>query len=129
MSTLILIYFGRPQLGHKIKTNFTTFQTVDPEISSILIIYKRVGNSFNITFYVWLFKKNIVVVFFSLSKFHYLFAFISWQWAIMCIVIICWPVHDAINFQIKLSFLIKLLSYITKESGQKQKYLNNEMSF
>ena len=31
---LVLIYFGRPQLGHTIKTNFITFQTVDPETYS-----------------------------------------------------------------------------------------------
>ena len=34
------IYFGRPQLRHTIKTNFRTFQTVDPEICSILILCK-----------------------------------------------------------------------------------------
>ena len=33
------INFGRPQLGHIIKINS---QTVDPEIYSILISYKRV---------------------------------------------------------------------------------------
>ena len=33
---LVLIYFSRPRLGHTIKTKFT-FQTVDPEICSILI--------------------------------------------------------------------------------------------
>ena len=42
VSTLVLIYFGRPQLGHTIKTNLTKFQTVDPEIWSILNFYKYV---------------------------------------------------------------------------------------
>ena len=33
VSTLFLIYFGRPQLGHTINVNFTTFQAVDPKMS------------------------------------------------------------------------------------------------
>ena len=36
--TLVLIYFGRPRLGHTTKT----FQIVDLEICSILMFYKRV---------------------------------------------------------------------------------------
>ena len=42
VSTLVLTHFGRPALGHTIKTNFITFQTVDLEICSILIFYKSV---------------------------------------------------------------------------------------
>ena len=42
VSTLVLIYFGRLRLGHAIKTNPITFQTVDPEMCSILLFYKRV---------------------------------------------------------------------------------------
>ena len=42
--TLVLIYFGRPPLGHTIKTNFKTFQTVDLEIFSIFIFHKRAWN-------------------------------------------------------------------------------------
>ena len=42
VSTLVLIYFGRAPLGHLIKTNFITFQTVDPDIFSIFILYKKV---------------------------------------------------------------------------------------
>ena len=39
---LVLIYFGTPQLKYIVKTNFITFQTVNPEVCSILISYKRV---------------------------------------------------------------------------------------
>ena len=35
-STLVLKYFDRPRLGHAIKTNFITFQTVGPKICLIL---------------------------------------------------------------------------------------------
>ena len=41
VSTLDLMYFGRPQLEHTIKARFITFQTVDLEIWSILIFYKK----------------------------------------------------------------------------------------
>ena len=45
----------------------------------------------------------------------------------MCIVIVCFPDCDAINFEIILSFLIKPFSYMTKkEPARKFKYLGNE---
>ena len=37
----------------------------------------------------------------------------------MCILIICFTVYDAINFEFKFSFLIKPFPYMTKMSGQK----------
>ena len=37
VSTLVLIHFGRPQLGHKIKTKCKKFQAADLEVCSILI--------------------------------------------------------------------------------------------
>ena len=42
VSTLVLIYFGRPPLGRVIKANFSSFQTVVPEICSIWIFNNRV---------------------------------------------------------------------------------------
>ena len=39
--TLVLIYFCRPPLGDTIKTNFVTQHTVDLEICSIFVFYKR----------------------------------------------------------------------------------------
>ena len=46
----------------------------------------------------------------------------------MCIVIIYFPVCDVINFEIGLSFLIKLFPHMTNK-GQRIKYLKNEKSF
>ena len=37
VSTLVLIYFGSPQLKHTIKTNCINVQTVDPDTWSVLI--------------------------------------------------------------------------------------------
>ena len=47
----------------------------------------------------------------------------------MCFAIICLPGCDVINFEINLIMLIKLFLYMTKKSGQKFKYLENEKSF
>ena len=47
----------------------------------------------------------------------------------ICIVIICWPVCDVINFEINHSFLIQPFFYVTNSSGQKCKYLKNEKGF
>ena len=47
----------------------------------------------------------------------------------MCIVIVCEPSRDVINFEINLIFLIKPFSYMTNKSRQKLKYLENEKSF
>ena len=51
-----LLYFGKPQLGHTTKTNSITFQTVDLEICSILIFYKRSGTTFFTIFCMRFFK-------------------------------------------------------------------------
>ena len=45
---------------------------------------------------------------------------------LMCIVIIYFPVYDVINFEVKLSFLIKSFFCMTKKSVQKFEYLKNE---
>ena len=47
----------------------------------------------------------------------------------MCIIIICCPVFDVINFEVNLNLLIKPFFYITKKSWQKFKYLENKKSF
>ena len=47
----------------------------------------------------------------------------------MCVVIVCFPGWDVINFEINLIFLIKTFWYMTKKSRQKRKYLQNENSF
>ena len=41
ISTLVLIYFDSPRLGHTIKTNPVKFQAVDPEISSNLFFSEK----------------------------------------------------------------------------------------
>ena len=47
----------------------------------------------------------------------------------MCMVIICFPLCDFMNFEIRFSFLIKPFSYITKKSRQKFEYLEKRNLF
>ena len=47
----------------------------------------------------------------------------------ICILIICCPVFDVINFEIKLSFFRKSFFYITKKSAQKYKYPITKRAF
>ena len=47
----------------------------------------------------------------------------------MCIDIVCWPDFDFINFEVNLFFLINSFFYLTQESRQKCKHLENENSF
>ena len=119
-STLALIYFHKPRLGNAIKTNFIAFQTADPEICSILIFLKRVWE-FSNPFCVWFFKRNIShVVFYEVPNFIVWLSLVLEILGNRCIVIICCPVCDVINFEIHHSFLIKPLFYITKKSGTKK---------
>ena len=41
VSTLVLMRFGMPPLGHSIKTNFIAFQIFDLQIHSLLTFYKK----------------------------------------------------------------------------------------
>ena len=85
---------------------------------------KGSGTSFSTTFGVWFFKENISrISFYWLTKSDSLVAFICWDTGQLCIVIICCPASDVINFEINRSFLINSFFYIIKESERKSKYL------
>ena len=47
----------------------------------------------------------------------------------MCIIIVCFPSCEVVNFEINFAFLIKSFFYMTKNSKQKIKYPENEKSF
>ena len=44
VNKLVLIHFGRSRLGETIKTNFKTYQNVDPEIRPMLFFYEGAWN-------------------------------------------------------------------------------------
>ena len=60
-NTLILIYFGKLQLGHTIKTNSKIFQTLYPDIYSIFFM-KGYGTSFSITHFKYAFSRKIFLL-------------------------------------------------------------------
>ena len=101
--------FCTPRLGHTIKTRFIAFQTVDPGISSILIIYKRVWNQLPHHILGMISRKTFLQLYSIKSP-----NFIVWLGLFleilgnMCIMFTCCPVCDGINFEINNSFLIKL---------------------
>ena len=69
---------------------------------------ERSGISLPVSFSAWFLKKNVsLVMFYYLTKFHCLTAFTSWDIDKICIVIVCSPGRDVINFKINLIFLIK----------------------
>ena len=84
-----------------------------------MIFWKRVLKEFHQHILLWLLKKNIIL--YSLNWPN----FIIWLplfFAVMsniCIVIVCFPCYDVINFKDELNFLIKPFFFKTKNSGQK----------
>ena len=114
--TLNLTYFGRPRVGHTIKT-FIAFQTADPEICIILIFCKKVWD--------WLLHHTLSMIFKKSISHVKLYSFIVCLPLLlvilgnMCILTICCLVCDVINFEINLSFFIKPFSYMIKKVGTK----------
>ena len=76
---------------------------------------KRSKTSLPTSFSVKFLKRNISHLI-SLTEFHCLKAFTSWDigWYVHCIYLL--PVYDVVKFEIYLSFLIKTFSYMTKKS-------------
>ena len=78
VKTLVLVYFGRPQLGQAIKTHYETLELI--QRYAWLWFYKKgFGTSFSTIFYERIFKKiNSHVAFYQLAaKSHLLLAFTS----------------------------------------------------
>ena len=125
-STLMSIYLGSPQLGQTIKTNYIKFQTVDPEICSVSVFWRRARD--------WFLHHILCMIFWD--KYFSFYLLLTDQMLSDClyflrywIIIISFPVDDVINFESNLSFLIKSFSYMTKRVRTKFKYLKNEKSF
>ena len=119
VSTLVLIYFSKAQLEHTMKTAFKPFQTVNPEMCSILNFY--IFNSF---IFKMIFQKKYFSCYvlltdqISLSCFFYLRDIGQY---VYCNFLL--SSCDVINFEINNRFLNKPLFCITKKSERKCKYL------
>ena len=96
--------------------------------------HRKMGQAWKISLFTYFFlkhtkfpiKKKLVTIFRTLYSVQ-LPNIIDWLPLLLeilgnvCIVIICYPVCDVINFEIKVSFAIKPFSYVTKKSRQKFK--------
>ena len=67
VSNLVLIYFCRPRLGHTAKTNLITFHTVDPEIYSILIFYRRGQGLVSSAHFVYDFSRKLFLMLYPIN--------------------------------------------------------------
>ena len=109
VSTLVLIYFGRPWIGHTVKINFITFQAFDLEIRSIFILNKVCLGLVSPPYFLCNFSRNIFLMLYSINWPNFT-AWLSLFLEIlgnMFVVIIRCLVCDIINFEIYYSFLIK----------------------
>ena len=113
VSSLVLKYLGRLRLGYTTKTNFMTFQTVEPEIYWILIfLWKGLGlASHQILCFL---KKNIFyVIFYQLTQFHSLVVFTSGD------------IGQYVYYDYLLSSLCDVIKYEITESEFMELTMNN----
>ena len=128
VSTLVLIYFNRTRLGHTIKTNCIKFQiSVD---LSFEFLEKGLGLVSPPRFVYHFLRKTFVIL--SSINWPNLIAWLTVLPEIlgdMCILVVCFAVHNVINLKLNLAFLSSCFSVWLKRSGLKFKYLKNEKSF
>ena len=87
---------------------------------------KRSGTTLPTSFLVWFLKKNIShVIFCELTK-CYCLNWFTWILSNACLVIICFLLDDAINFEINLSFLSSHSPTWLEKLEQNFEYLKNE---
>ena len=118
VKTLVLVYFGRPQLGQAIKTHYETLELI--QRYAWLWFYKKgFRTSFSTIFYEWIFKKiNSHVAFYQLTtKSHLLIAFTSRDTGQYVYLFLSFCRHKFWNLPL-LSY--QGLSYMTKNSDQKE---------
>ena len=77
--SLVSISFESPRLAKQWKQNIWNFRILIQKYADFCIFKKESGNSFSTKFCVWFFKKNVSqVIFYYLTKFHYVIVFTSW---------------------------------------------------
>ena len=109
---------------------WSLFWPLLPYIKLFLKNKKKSGTSYPASFSAQFLKKNVSqVIFYQLTKFHFLIVSTSWDIGQYVYCNYLRPICEVISFKINLSFLIKLFFYITKKLGQKYKYFKNEKNF
>ena len=127
ISALVLVCFSIPRLGHATKTNCMKLQTTF-RLFRLFFLKKWSGTNFSTTYCAW---KKMLTILHSISWANVI---VWWPFFLevsgnMCIIIVCCPVCDVINFEIYLSFFTKPFSLLTQNSEQKLKYTKNKKSF
>ena len=99
--------------------------------SQFSFFWKGSETNFYTTWFAHDFSRKIILILHSINWPH----FIVWLSLLLkilgniCIKIVCYSACDVIKYQINLIFLIKPFRYMTKNSRQNLKYLENEKSF
>ena len=127
--SFVSISFESPRHGIHKKLG-KTLNYWSRDIHNFEFLEKGLGIVFQ-THFVYDFSRKIYLLLNSIKRPN----FIVWLpllfeiLANICVVIVCFPGCDAINFEILSFFIIKPFFYITKKSRQKYKNLDNEKSF
>ena len=114
----------------KQKQTVKNFRLLIQKYTQFWFFRKGSATSFSTIFSVWFFKKNVSQLY-SINWPN----FIAWLSLLVdilgkrCIIIICFPICNDMNFEINLRFLIRPFSYIIEKSEQKTKYFQRKKSF
>ena len=121
-------HYDHKSTKHTTKGNCQRLQTIDLEICSILMFYKKGLCMVSPPYFVRDFLRKMFLMLYSISWPN----FTAWLPLLLeildnrCISIVFYPGWDVINFEINLYYLIKPFFYMTKKSRQKFQYLENE---
>ena len=120
VSTLVSLCFGSSRPGHTMKTKCMKLDTVESrDMLDFWFFKKEFGTSLSTTFCGWLYKKKMCYILYWSN-------FILWLPLLLeisgniCLVFVYYPVCDVVNFEINLSFFVKLFSYMTKKKKKSQ---------
>ena len=122
VSTLVSLCFGSSRLGHTMKTNCMKLDTVESrDMLDFWFFEKAFGTSLSTTFVGDFTRIKCYILYWS----NYWSNFIVWLPLLLeisgniCLVFVYYSVCDVVNFEINLSFFVKLFSYMTKKNKTK----------
>ena len=127
----LLIYFGRLRFRHTIKyKRYNISHCWARDTMNFNLLWKGLGLASPPNFVYDISKKAFLMLYpINWPNFIVWLPLFLDLLSKMCIVSICCPVCDVMNFKINRSFLIKLFFHKNKNSGQKCRYFKNEKCF
>ena len=120
ISTLVLIYFGRPPFEHIKNKLYNILDCWFRDMLNFDFLEKDLG-LVSQSLFLYDFSRKIYFMLYSINWLNFIVwsSLFLWILSNMCIVINCFPVFEVISFETNLSFLIKPFCYVTKEVGTK----------